>query len=98
MNRPPKKASGGTWLVARGACAASHVATPAARSRSVPVGLGVLAPKSRDACDAHRRSDDHCSGDEKPRAFAALTACRVRRAVVRAYPQSASAYAIASSV
>jgi hypothetical protein len=98
MNRPPKKASGGTWLVGSGAREASHVAMAVARSRSAPLGVGVLAPKNRGALDAHRRSDDHCSGDEKPRAFAALTACRVPLAVIRAYPQSDSAYAMASSV
>jgi len=60
--------------------------------------LGVPEPKTRPALDAHRRSDDHCSGDESPRAVAALTARRACSAVDRAYPQRASAYPMASRV
>lgn len=81
-----------------GACEASHEARRLACSRSVPREPGTPEPKSRVPWAAHRRSDDHCSGAETPRAVAALTARRARSAVSWAYPHSASAYPMASSV
>jgi hypothetical protein len=83
---PAEEASRGTAPVGSGAREASHEERRSAGSRSVPPALGAPEPKSRGAAPAQRLSDEHCSGAERPRALAVLTARRACSAVACAYP------------
>ncbi len=95
QNAAPEKASKDTRPVARGACAATKVATRDARSRMVPSSPG-STPKSASAHRVQRGSDAQRVADA-PIVFAVLVRFRTDAGVMCSYAQSASAHAIAAS-